>query len=319
MTTASLNGVALAAAVPSATILSVSRPLVGARRHSRIGIPGRPGGWTFDEVPGDRNITLVVTIGATSFAARRTAVTELAYWADIGTTARLIIDDEPDRFHDVILADAPDVTEWLNSGDVTLTFLAGPYSAASALSTEALAASGAGTDSGTFSITDRVTVEPVIEVTPTDGNISAFTLTINGDALTWGAAAGGARPGAPVIQEDEVPLTSPGGGGLDDFVGTGGRGYATYFDGYVYDGLGWRLARLASGDTLTVSSISDTVTVGINDDVDLTGAFDVASLDISDVAGTFPLLLEGLNTWALVWTGTATAVTLDITWRERFR
>lgn len=319
MTSASLNNVDLAAAVPSATILSVSRPLVGARRHSRISIPGRPGGWTFDEVPGDRTISLVVTIGATSFAARRTAVTELAYWADIGTTMRLVIDDEPDRFHDVILADAPDLAEWLLSGDVTLAFLAGPYSSASSLSTESLAASGAGTDSGTFTIPDRVTVEPVIEVTPTNGTVTAFTLTMNGDALTWGAAAGGARPNAPVIQEDEVDLVSPGGGALVDFIGTGGRGYATYADGYIYDGLGWRLALIASGDTLTISSISDTVTVGINDDVDLTGTFDVAALDISDVAGTFPLLLEGLNTWALVWTGTATAVTLDITWRERFR
>ena len=319
MTTASLNNVALATAVPSATILSVSRPLVGARRHSRIAIPGRPGGWTFDEVPGDRTISLVVTIGATSFAARRAAVTELAYWADIGTTMRLVIDDEPDRYHDVILADAPDVAEWLLSGDVTLAFLAGPYASAVALSTEAIAAAGAGADSGTFSIADRVAAEPVIEVTPTNGTVSAFTLTMNGDALTWGASAGGARPTAPVIELADAPATSPAAGAFVAFVATGGRGYATYADGYVYDGLGWRLALIASGETLTISSISDTVTVGINDDVDLVGTFDVAALDISDVAGTFPLLLEGLNTWALAWTGTATAVTLDITWRERFR
>ena len=48
-----------------------------------------------------------------------------------------------------------------------------------------------------------------------------------------------ARPGAPVIQEDEVPRHSPKGGAFRDFM-TPSPGIAFYADGYTYDGYGWR-------------------------------------------------------------------------------
>ena len=262
-TNITLNAVSLAAAVPEALVVSVARQLVGARRHSRVAIPGRAGSWTFDEEPGDRRITIDVDIQGDTFEDRRTAVRELAYWVDIGTTSRLVIDDEPDRFHEVILADAPNVDEWLLRGQARLEFTAAPYAYITAVSTENITA-GTNPDSGTFSIPDRVTAEPVVEITANAGTITAFTLTVNGYALTW--------------------------------AGT-----------------------LGAGDTITISSISDTVTTGTNGDVDLTGTFDVNDLDMTDVSGEFPLLIDGTNTWAIVWTGTATSATLDFTWRERTR
>jgi len=78
---------------------------------------------------------------------------------------------------------------------------------------------------------------------------------------------------------------------------------------------------LASGETLTISSLSDTVSLGENVDVNLTGAFDpgaaeqgIASVSVSG----FPSILPGSNAWALSWTGTATSVDITFTWRERF-
>jgi hypothetical protein len=50
-----------------------------------------------------------------------------------------------------------------------------------------------------------------------------------------------ARPGAPLLEEDEVPMTTPGGSPLDDFRGQG-SGSAIYDNGWVYDGYGWRNA-----------------------------------------------------------------------------
>lgn len=258
-----LNGVALSAAVPTALVLRVERELVGRRRYSDVEVPGRAGSWRFDEEPGNRALRVWIDIQAESFEARRDAVRELAYWADVGTTAALIVSDEPDRYHEAILADGADVEEWLVRAEIPLRFVVGPYSLASTVSTESLTAN-TNPDSGTFAIPDTVTAEPVVEITPAGGAMTSFVLIVNGYTLTW---------------EGDV----------------------------------------ASGETLTISSISDTVTLGPNDDVNLTGAFDTADLDMADVAGEFPLLLEGTQQWSISWTGAATSLGIVFTWRERSR
>ena len=76
---------------------------------------------------------------------------------------------------------------------------------------------------------------------------------------------------------------------------------------------------ILSGQSVTISSLSDTVLLGTSGDTNLTGAFDPDDVDMVSVAITgFPILAPGLNTWSLSWTGTATAVDVDFTWRERF-
>jgi hypothetical protein len=67
-----------------------------------------------------------------------------------------------------------------------------------------------------------------------------------------------------------------------------------------------------------VSSVSFTVTAGANVDTMLTGAFDPNDLEMSDVSGEFPELEPGTNDWSLIWTGTATTVTVLVTWRRRY-
>lgn len=263
-TDVSLNGVSLATAVPEAIVLRVERDLVGKRRHSDVEIPGRAGSWRFDEEPGTRDLELRIHIGASSFATRRTAVRALADWADPGTTTQLIVDDEPDRYHDAILERSPNLEEWLTEvEDFPLRFVVGPYALAVTPSTETVNV-GASPDSDTFTIPDEVIAEPVIEITPSGGALTSFTLTINGNTLTWSGSIG-------------------------------------------------------AGETLTISSISDTVTIGENADVYLTGAFEVSDLDMADVDGTFPLLVAGETSWEMTYAGGATSVDLEFTWRERSR
>jgi len=76
---------------------------------------------------------------------------------------------------------------------------------------------------------------------------------------------------------------------------------------------------IADDDTLTVSSLSDTITTGVNGDVNLTGAFDPGLLSMGEVVGTFPILLPGANPFTFIWSGTATAVTFTFTWQRRYR
>lgn len=266
-TDVTLNGVALSTAVPSAIVTRPERPLVGSRRDVFVDVPGRAGSWKFAEEPGDRIIELAVDILAETFEARRSAVRALADWCAVGAASNLIIDDEPDRYHVGILDNDPDPDEWLNhAGSIRLRFRCDPYALATALSSETVAVSGGGSDSGTFNVDDVLDAEPIIEITPNDGTITGFTLTVNGYAISY---------------------TAP---------------------------------TIASGNTVTISSISDTVTAGTNGDTMLTGAYNPASVTMGFVtANLFPLLVNGTNAWSLTWDGTATDITAEITWRERFR
>lgn len=258
-----LNGQTLSADVPEAMVLDVRRPLVGTRRHTRVEIPGRAGTVTFDEEPGDRVLDIEVDLQGDTFADRRDSVRRLARWAEVGTTARLVFDDEPDRYYDALLDNAPDAIERLRHGAATLKFAVGPYSSAIEL-TEIVLSATTNPDGDNLEVTDEVYAEPIIEITANGGTVTALTVQINDDALTWA--------GTP----------------------------------------------LAAGDVLTISAIADVVTLGANDDVDLTGAFDEDAVDMADLSGRFPVLLPGTNPWSISWTGSATSLTIVITWRERF-
>lgn len=265
MTDLNLNGVALSTAVPEALVVKVARQLAGARRNVFVDMPGRSGSWIFPEQPGDRTLTITLDIQAASFAARRAAVRELAYWADVGAVARLIIDDEPDRYHEAILDASVDPAEWLVQVEqLEVPFRVGPYALALNPSTETLPVSGGSPEIGSFVAPDTVEALPVIEITPTDGTMTSLTFTLNGRAITYAATI------------------------LDD-------------------------------QTISISSISDTVTAGASGDVDLTGAFVPGAVAMASVSGDFGRIIEGVNAWSLQWTGTATAVTVTATWRERFR
>lgn len=260
MTSASLNGVALST-ISEVELLRPRRPFPSPR-HRSIEVPGRAGSLIFTDEPGDRIITLDLHLLAATPAARRTAVAELVDWAFVGAVSALIIDDQPDRYEDAILDGSVDPDEWLSSAKISLPFRCGAYALAIATSTESLSAT-TNPDSDTFVIADGVDARPVIEITPTGGTVTAFTLTVNGFALSW--------------------------------EGT-----------------------LLAGETLTVSSLSETITEGVSTDVNLTGAYNAADVRMTDASGFFPLLTPGSNAWSFSWTGTATSVALELEWRERF-
>ncbi|HET9665814.1 MAG TPA: hypothetical protein VFP09_03625, partial [Desertimonas sp.] len=70
----------------------------------------------------------------------------------------------------------------------------------------------------------------------------------NGDAADWNGDQLGPsttdpqkpRHDAPSRMEDQIPLLSPKGSPLKDYIGFEGLGLAIYNDGYVFDGRGWR-------------------------------------------------------------------------------
>lgn len=76
---------------------------------------------------------------------------------------------------------------------------------------------------------------------------------------------------------------------------------------------------VAAANSLTISSISSTVLLGQSGDLDLTGAYDPANLDMADVSGDFGVLVNGSNAWNFTATGTYTSLSICIKWRRRYR
>jgi predicted phage tail component-like protein len=250
--------------IPGLIITRVRRPLRGDIRDDVVQVPGREGFWLFEEKPGQRIITLSMSILGDDFESRRAAVIAAADWLDQPGLQELIVDDEPDRYHLAKLRQAPDVEEWLDHAGFEIDLIAEPYSYAIEISEENLVLDD--DDPETFTAPDKVEGIPVIEVTPRGGDLDGFELDVNGETLIYGAT----------IEED---------------------------------------------DTITISSISFTVTLGPNQDIDLDGFFDPADLSMATVSGDFPNVIPGTNTVTLVYgTGsTATTVDLDVYWRRRSR
>jgi predicted phage tail component-like protein len=171
--------------IPELLITRVRRPLRGEIRDDVVQVPGREGFWLFEEEPGQRMITLSMSILGDDYESRREAVIATADWLDQTGLQRLIVDDEPDRFHLAKLRVAPDPDEWLDHASFEVDLIAEPYSSAIAISEENLALDD--DDPETFTAPDKVTGIPVIEVTPRGGGLDGFELDLNAEVIEYGA------------------------------------------------------------------------------------------------------------------------------------
>ena len=70
---------------------------------------------------------------------------------------------------------------------------------------------------------------------------------------------------------------------------------------YTITANGYALAvtsAIASGTTQTVSSVSYTITGGVNAEAELNGAYAPSAIWSVDASGSFPLLISGTNAWS---------------------
>lgn len=123
------------------------------------------------------------------------------------------------------------------------------------------------------------------------------------------ATSGGSHSWTPADQIEaypEVVITANGGA-------ASGIEFTMNGDTLTFD------SAIGNGQSLTISSLSYTVITSPSIDTDLTGAFDPGALVMAPVSGDFPLLLPGLNSWSVTYTGSATSVTVCVRWRRRYR
>lgn len=254
----------LSTSIPELVIGQVTRDLVGQPRGTFKEVPGKDGSWFFGQARGRREIRAQCFILADSIAERRTVMEEVANWLDVTTEAKLELSDEPGIYYMAVLSEAPQPAEWRELGTFELAWQAQPYSYDNEPDTESFTADADELHSWDPGLV--VYTYPIIEITPTNGTLTGFSLETNGDTL-------------------------------------------------FYSGL------VADDATLTINSIAGVVLQGSNLDIELTGAYDPLASDMGGVSGKFPVLLPGVsNTVHFVKSGgTATSITVDITYRKRYR
>jgi len=176
------NGVS-SATIPELIIGPMIRDLIGAQRGAFVDIPGKDGSYFFSQNRGRRKFTAECSVLAATSGERRDVLQQVANWLDVEYQANLQIGDDPGVYYEAVVAEAPQVTEWRERGMFELSWLVNPYALDNATETETWSSTADTTH--TWDPELEVMLYPVISVTPTNGTLTGFTLTVNGYELYY--------------------------------------------------------------------------------------------------------------------------------------
>lgn len=107
----------------------------------------------------------------------------LADWMDVQSEANLTISDEAGIYYTGVATNFPDPSEWREVATFELEWMVQPYSFDNSITTEAWTADA--DDTHTWSPGLKTFTYPVIELSPTNGTLTGFNLTVNGDTLSY--------------------------------------------------------------------------------------------------------------------------------------
>lgn len=201
--------------IPTLRIGQVWRSLHGQSRGTYVELPNRAGGYHFNSRPGLRTIRLGCHIEAADADARNLAIEDVADWLDVDYEAKLIISDRSDVFYRATLSTPPDPDEWREFAEFEIQFTAQPYSEALLTTVESWAS---GTNENhVWDPSLLVPVYPVIEITPTNGTLTDFTVETNGDTMSFVGA--NVNSGSTVTINSIVPIVLAGQSNDADLTG----------------------------------------------------------------------------------------------------
>ena len=189
MTALSWDGVDLST-VGDFEVLDVIRPILPSPRDVRIDVPGRAGSWLYVEEPGDRELIVDLAYIGTDFADKRTKIQDFASWIYSADAAKLIVDDEADRYWRARLSESPTPREIMTLAEFSVRWIVEPFALATVVSTQTDAQGGTPGVFGpaAFAGGGDVPTPPSIEVTAgASGMVGGFTLNVNGTELVYGS------------------------------------------------------------------------------------------------------------------------------------
>lgn len=161
----------------------IVRDPIGGIRTSLMDVPGMEGAWVFPQKRGLRKISVNMSISAPDKETLRSAVADFAEWIDVENEAKLAISDDPGIYHLATLDSVDPEGEWNGLAKFTASWSCQPYSLSDTITTESW------TDDQSHShswVPDTgAIVYPTIQITPNNGTLTDFTLTTNGEMLSY--------------------------------------------------------------------------------------------------------------------------------------
>ena len=227
---------------------SVKRPLLPALKVKRIELPVTSGAYDFDDDEYSmRSVTMKIAYIGTSYEELRTRARSIAAWLSTGVFARLIINDEPDKYYLAKVTSDTDLESLWESGSADIVFDCQPF--AYSITGQVLPFAVAGltnyafTNPGNRSINYKSPQGSKFEIQVV-GTFSTLVLTLNGNSITYGTAVNGTLTIDNIEMEAEV-------GGVNKFDKLTGD-----IDTF--------LQIVPGGNTLTVDGTNLNVTVTIS-------------------------------------------------------
>ena len=199
---------------------SVKRPLLPAVKIKRVELPGSSGAYDFpDHEYETRLVTMKIQYIGTSYEELRTRARSIAAWLSTNIWAKLIINDEPDKYYLAKVTDEIDLDSLWESGSAEITFDCQPYAYAVTEEDHTTTATGAKnfvlTNPGTREINYRSPQGSKFLITVT-GSFTTLSLSLNGKTLNYTEAV---ASGTVIFANIELEATLGGVNKFDKLTG----------------------------------------------------------------------------------------------------
>jgi len=174
---------------------SVKRPLLPAVKVKRIELPGTSGAYDF---PGNeyslRTVTMKIAYIGTSYQELRSRARSIAAWLSTSTWAKLILNDEPDKYYLARVTNDIDLDSLWESGTADVVFDCQPFAYAVTDQEPSFIISGTTvcnfTNPGTRVINNNSPQGSKFKI-EVAGTFTDMALTINGKSLIYGEPING--------------------------------------------------------------------------------------------------------------------------------
>lgn len=175
---------------------SIKRPLLPQAKVKRVELAGASGAYDFPNTEyGLRELEMRITYIGNSFEELRSRARSIAAWLSTDDFAKLIINDEPDKYYLARVTDEIDMSTMFEAGEVTIKFDCQPFAYSVADVTEVFETIASQTDCefehpGTRVINYRAPSGSKSQIS-ISGSWTTLSLALNGKTLTYSQARSG--------------------------------------------------------------------------------------------------------------------------------